>query len=211
MDIILARCRNGEKGIGDIFQSALQNCIIDKNAALDSPKKPVHHRDRSQLSFLSTETTMTSPRPGMTSPKPGVDPEVLDSWKTVLTYIDALLCYSPEADVIPESSRSLGDPLNASEASFVSLKDLMQSTVHEERMYGMRWIRDFSMSKLEQCLKQEDKNKTSVCGQRSRSVWGSPNHPRENVSKEGRVRQVMSQMSQNVSKCPDVSHVCCPV
>lgn len=155
MDVIVTRCRHGEKGIADIFDTVLQNCIIEKNAAQDSPKKPVHHRYRSQSSFLSSETTL-SPRPGATY-QPGLDPEALESWKKILAHIDKLLCHSVDNNALLDTAKGLGDPLETTASSFVALKALMQSTVHAERMVGMKWIRDHSMAKLEQCLLQEDR------------------------------------------------------
>ena len=151
MDVIVARCRHGEKGIGDILHVVLQNCIIEKNVIQDSPKKPFHHRYKSQSSFLSSETP--------TSIQPGIDPEALDSWRVILDDIDALLCRSCVNTAVQQRPFvELGDPRTPSPVAWNCLRECMISDVHQDRMIGVYWIRDFSISTLQQQLLREDRS-----------------------------------------------------
>lgn len=150
MDVIVARCRHGEMGIGDVLHVALQNCIIEKNAVHDSPKKPVHHRYRSHSSLLSSDTVTTI--------QPGVDPDALDSWQTILSHIDEHLCPSQPQELPLDILETLGDPAEPNQDAFVYLKDILHSHFHEQRIQGMHWVREWAFSRLEYCLRQEDRS-----------------------------------------------------
>ena len=147
MDVIVSRFRRGEKGIGDILHVALQSCIIEKNVIQDSPKKPVHHRYKSHSSFLSSDTAV--------SIQPGVDPEALDTWKTILAEIDEMISHSLKKEIQSANTELLGDPTEPPEEAWTALGQIMAGSDHNERMFGMRWLQMYFLTLLEDRLHED--------------------------------------------------------
>lgn len=160
VDVIVSQCRFGSQGIGDTFRTVLQNCVTEKqNASQDSPKNPLHHRHKTQSSFMSSDTTG--------SLAPGLDPESLEAWISVLNKIDTFLCHRP--NIYSTIIQHLGKPVNSTlsnEAQFEIdwnyLKELLIDPDHQTRLASIHWIRDHCMAQLDSYLQLEDSGNVSL-------------------------------------------------
>lgn len=141
LEVLVTTIRHGQKGVQDIVDRAVLNCIHDPSTERESPHKPTHHRNfysQSSLNSIDTHSSTGS----LSEPLP------FDSWRAVLYVVDANICLSPvDTDSLSTFTKMTMDSL-LDEKQIVDcqtepwgyLLKLLESDRASEMKQGLNWL-----------------------------------------------------------------------